>query len=193
MKIALLLFLCCLVYGFAFAQEQAKERAEVTSLHKIHFFNPAYEWEGRLAPRLTLLLNAGIGFGFRGYFTVNSGGPDHRVTFAVLPQGRAAFRYYYDLEKRARAGRSVRGNSGSFVSAGVLYRANPLLTIGPDREFARGAIFTAWGLQRTFKNNMNFELSVGLSYAPGREPGERPIFPVLPFSQFKLGYVFLRD
>jgi hypothetical protein len=183
----------CLMAVSCLAQDLESPRAGVSTLHKLHFINPAYEFEGRLSNRLTVSLNGGVGLFLSAQASASSyGGLDTRFVVALVPVGHGTFRYYYDLERRAQRGRPTAGNSGSFFTAGALWSGNPLFGQAAEQYFGGASAMAGWGLQRTFHNNMNFEFVFGL--AGGPIIGDTRIdWPAWPVVQFSFGYVFVRD
>ena len=73
-------------------------------------------------------------------------------------------KYYYNLEKRVRKGRSINNNSGNSISLKLHY--NPdwfLLAKDSDIKMASQiAILPKWGIRRVYGKHFTFEAGVGI-------------------------------
>lgn len=162
----------------------------VSSLHKIHFLNACYEWEARLTDRTTLSLNAGLGFTIYG----QSQPPDSKVqwNWVLFPVGHVQYRHYYNLQKRASRGRSTRGNSGNFLTAGFLWSTRSLA----ERNITMWNglhPMVGWGLQRTYRKNFHLQWVLGAALYSFNAVGSGNSYSEFgPMIQLKLGYAFAK-
>lgn len=165
---------------------QVEEGPAVTSLHKIYFLNPAYEWEGRLTSKATASLQAGLGFSLSATSNPTTGFQFNWTMFAV---GHATYRYYYNLDRRQRLGRFTRGNSGNFFTAGLLWNTSSVA--GENLTSAAGLHpMVGWGIQRTYRKNFNLTLVLGgAQFNFLNSNTQRSGLSGL--LQFKLGYTFM--
>ena len=103
-------------------------------------------------------------------------------------------RYYYNLKKRIRKGKSANNLSGNYVAlAGSqsLYFFNSV--DNPVRSYKglsgwnnTRAAFITWGMQRRIFSKGFFDFQIGAFYGERSTVHSQPIFE--PYSRFKLGF-----
>lgn len=97
-------------------------------------------------------------------------------------------RQFYNLARRLERGKSIRYNSGNYVTAKLNYVLPPITQHNVDRVFVRsieGLYAQAmWGFQRTYRKNFYLNLEVGLGL------GNYYLNPVSVATYFTLGYTF---
>lgn len=180
------LFFClCGCSFFTLAQDQSG----ITSLTKVYVLNPGFEYEAALSPGATWVFNPGLAFVFGARYSSVTG---RETLFAISPSLNTGFRYYYNLSKRERKGNSIRGNSGNYLSALCFVEGGELASSGNvtlPSVVAMPAL--AWGLQRTYRKNLNLNLLLGFGYYFARYD-QNTVQDITPIIQLKLGYAFLK-
>lgn len=166
----------------------AQDEPKVQSLHKVYFLNPSYEFEAALSPTATFTVNPGLSFTLGARYSSASG---TETLFSIYPSINAGFRHYYNLVKRQNNGKSIRGNSGNFLTAVFFLYGGELASSGVDTPDVTILPALAWGLQRTYNKNFNLSLMLGMGYYSARS-GDRTWQGETPVAQVKIGYVFLK-
>ena len=145
-----------------FAQEASVEKSLSSlqfNLNTLHFVQ-----EIGLSQSSTLRLEAGIASRTRWVIGNNEDG--ERSYFTLRPLVSVAGRHYYNLEKRVESGRSIRNNSGNFVSLTAEYRPDLFLFTTDDSLVASEQINTKllWGLRRQLGEHFDFEFTAGVRF-----------------------------
>lgn len=96
----------------------------------------------------------------------------------------ADFRYYYNFEKRARKGKSLKDNSGNFLSLDLQYYTPGFYTRNMDTKSVT-LLTPSWGLKRVYNSNLLIELNFGFSVG-----FDGSYFGWKPAANFKFGYSF---
>ncbi len=141
-------------------------------------------YEARLARRFTLNLEAGAGYSF--YYGNSYFGED--FGYALAPFVAAENRYYYNLEKRERKGKSIRNNAANFLSATLRYDMVPVAYEDLYNN-PRISLRPAWGFQRSIGRRFSFETLLGWSIRYDTQLKEWEHSPAV---NFKLGYFLWR-
>ncbi len=151
-KILINLFLLAIV----FVKAQSSPVTVEQSQFKINFLLPSISYERALSNKSTLYSEFGTSFGI--YKPIYEG-------VAVIPFLNEEFRYYYNLEKRAAKGKSIAGNSGSFLAINAIYNFRSLNTGATlTSQSADFAIVPNWGFQHTGKKGFSTGLNLGYGY-----------------------------
>lgn len=106
------------------------------------------------------------------------------LSYAIYPELYSGVRYFYNFQKRLDQGRSIRANSGNYISL----RARAILPAlarhldynAPLKEYGGFSVDALWGLQRTYYKNFYLHMTLGFSLQQlGRLDGA---------SEFTVGY-----
>ncbi len=156
-----LLLSSLLLGSLFFAQQvptQPSVERSVTGV-QIGFLGASVYNESRLSEAIALrssaLLNAAFWFGD----SVNSG-------FILAPALSLEPKYYYNLERRVKKGKSIKNNSGNFISLDFNYTPNWFVISSEDHLEILPSIgvIPSYGLRRSFAQNFNYEFKVGFGY-----------------------------
>ena len=101
-------------------------------------------------------------------------------------------RWYYNLNKRLEKSKNIRGNSGNYISALVLYTPETSSIFGNSSLIKAASFFVGpvWGLRRQLGTRFSFEFLAGLGL-------ERTFYPtpeneIIGILNFNFGYNFIR-
>ena len=162
----------------------------VPQVWRIDFLGLGVLHEIRLGKRTTL--NSGFHFVAQ---TKAAGGvrfqdPNQTYfSYQVLPVLQSGVRYFYNFDRRLQKGKSIRYNSGNYLSGRLAYAFSPILErydAGPLDNMSGLGVEALWGFQRTYRRNFYLNLSLGLGVY-GSRPERSPIQGA---GDFTLGYTF---
>jgi hypothetical protein len=153
--------LALLFLGFA-AVGQAQNASVEKSLYGIQtgflglWVHNEHKLTNTLALRSEIGLEAGV---FKGNLFRKTG-------YEIVPVITLEPRWYYNLGKRLRKGKSIANNSGNFVSLQVNYYTNRAVIsnyniYNPDSGIE---IIPTWSIRRSIGNHFNFEAGIGVGY-----------------------------
>lgn len=184
-----LLFLVLLSYG-SYAQDSTQVVHYLDkSVWRVEFFGPGVINESRLGKNTTFVSQ--FRFIANGAYEKNSsigGGNESRSAIKVYPQLSGAGRYYYNFVRRLERGKSIRYNSGNYISTKLLYTLPAIIETssgGLQAPDVQGVSVQAlWGFQRTYRRNfyLNLELGLGVNTYSSE--------PLGGAAYFTLGYTF---
>jgi hypothetical protein len=150
------------------AQQSNDSIAQKPSVEKtlygvqLGLLNLSFQYENRLARRLTLLTEAGmeLGFSARGTSAEN---PIYGIIFPYLT---AEPRWYFGIDRLIRKGKSFRNNSANYLGLKMTYASTdtPILNNAPYKVVPSLLIIPKFGIRRNFARNFNYELSFGYGY-----------------------------
>jgi len=125
-----------------------------------------YAYEHPLARRFTIV--GRVGADTEAMWSSHTFYGDYYSYFMVAPSIDIEPRFYYGLDRRARHGRSTRGNAGSFVSL-QLKNILPMGYISNDtmRIVGSTSLTPMWGLRRVWGEHWLFEFTAGETIAIG--------------------------
>ena len=85
-------------------------------------------------------------------------------TSAFIPNIRVEPRWYYNLEKRVRKGRSVSKNSGNFLALNINYNPDWFIISNQDNisVISTLSFVPKWGIKRTVGNHFTYETGFGI-------------------------------
>lgn len=121
--------------------------------------------EFRLANKFAMRAELGLngGFWFRSSFY---GGMDSGFLFT--PVIKAEPRWYYNLNRRIKKGRDIKGNSGNFISLSTSFAPDWFLisTNSDYKMFKRPvvSVIPTWGIRRTLGQHFDYEAGFGIGY-----------------------------
>lgn len=134
-----------------------------------------------IALRSSANLNAGFWFGDE----IESG-------FILAPELSLEPKYYYNLERRARKGKSTARNSGNYISLDVKYFPD-WFVISSEKDLnvlSSIGIVPTYGIRREFGSNFNYEFKVGFGYGFLLDSAYSSSASPLGNLSFKIGYDF---
>ena len=147
--------------------------------------------ELKLSNKFALRTEIGIELGSFTY----SDSYNQEIEYAGIPVFTLEPKWYYNLERRVRKGKSIRGNSGNSVSLKINYMA-PNLFMVSDIENFNGAdqinIIPKWAIRRVYGKHFNFEfgLGVGPMFAVGKRAKYVETDDVFADLHLRIGYAF---
>jgi len=107
----------------------------------------------------------------------------NKVLYSFYPALSGGVRHFYNLERRLAKGKSIRYNSGNYISGQVQYNFPAINRNGSFNNDMSNSVSIAalWGFQRTYRRGfyLNLALGVGINRNGGT-----------PASDFTLGYTF---
>lgn len=165
-----LLFLPIIVIG------QNNDSGKLTSkVYRLNFLNPGFEIEFPVSSRFTFSANAGVGYG--GAYP-NLTRADNGFVYIISPFIDLQFKRFYNLEKRLDSGKSIKNNSGNFLSARLLWRGSSIddnVIRSTQNDFSFSA---TWGIQRNYgKFHLLFDLGPEIYWDTEGTSGFFPINP----------------
>jgi len=115
--------------------------------------------ESKLTNSIALRSEIGLDAGF-------SGGSNINTVFVLTPTITAEPRFYYNLKKRSKKGKSIFKNSGNFLSLKFFYVPNLFVISNLRNVSARKSlsIIPEWGIKRTIGKHFTYELGLGIGY-----------------------------
>ncbi len=160
----------------------------VPSVWCITFLGIGLSNETRLGPKTTLA----SGLNFQGNFAARGGALVQGTTgnsvvssYSVAPVLQTGLRHYYNFERRLEKGKSIRYNSGNYVSGRLRYITGPVWErvdrLAPLTPIDGVYADALWGFQRTYRRNFYLNLSLGVG------AGRNGVYPA---ADFLLGYTF---
>lgn len=173
LEIFLLIFSSFVFSGDVLAQDTTKtsKLAAVKSLNKakIYFVGFGLEREQKISNRSSIYIGAAID-GVVPFFPKQPPNSSDmlRIDYSInaSPLLSAGYRNYYNLNRRAKLGKVIKNNSGSFV--GLEYNLiSPILFHNNYTTNYVSSFSPVWGFQRKVSNNnvnANLELVVGPSF-----------------------------
>lgn len=164
---------------------QGQIKTEKSRSVALSLLGAEYNQELPLNDRFTVNLHGGLS-GELGYYAVKIGSwyDDDGWIYSLRGVVGADFRYYYNLNKRAKKGKSTFRNSGNFWAVDLRYLTPAFAYEGIDNAYMLIAT-PYWGIRRVYKSNLYYELNLGLNVGViGDEWG------VGGASSVKFGYTF---
>ena len=110
----------------------------------------------------TIALRSEIGFD-GGYRSSDIFGYSYYVMAPVIT---AEPRWYYNLDKRNKKGKTIAKNSGNFVGLKISYHPN-WFTISNEEDIKvtpQISFIPKWGIKRTIGNHFTYEAGIGIGY-----------------------------
>ena len=182
-----LLFILGFAPLFCNAQETSPPATyTVPSVWRATFLGLGIQNETRLGSRTTLA--SGLNFTSNGNAEeIGPPGTNQQIvtSFSFSPVIYTGIRHFYNFERRLGKQKSIRYNSGNYLSARLQYVLNPIwkridnrAPLTPNDGIYAEAL---WGFQRTYRRNFYLHLALGAGL--GRNG-------VNPAGDFSLGYTF---
>lgn len=143
---------------------------------------PGIHYEIGLTSKTSIKLGLTTGFSWV-YSSANGS------EYGVFPSFEGAYRYYYNFERRKRKGKRTDNNSGNYIAiSSYVTSGDPLIGDLESRLDYNGVVGPVWGVQRTYKSKLNWNLALGMGYGFNEE--NTYISPIVNFS---IGWVFGKD
>ena len=141
----------------------AQQSTKRQSLHHVDvlLFGASYNYEHAFGSNFTL--SGGLSL-ITGAYTFYISGSQNNGTLAGLdPSFSLDPRWYTNVNRRVRKGKSVENNSINFVSFLIEYIPEFLIT-EPNLRNETFAITPRWGFRRSFNQQFFMEFAIGLPY-----------------------------
>lgn len=140
----------------------AQEEADVENVFKVNVVSPGISYETRIGKKQTLYTEAFLALYFGFSFSSNYGSD---FDFRAIPTLEAAYRYYYNGNRRANKGLATAMNNMNyftFVYSPALYN-EAVFEVYEYKEKLRlqHTIGVAWGFQRNYKSRISLDVYVG--------------------------------
>lgn len=150
---------------------------ETETVWRVNFLNPGIVYEVPVSSSSIISMNAGIGYS-GAYPKLTRSDLQSGFLYAITPFVNIQYRFFYNLNERAREGKLTDNNSGNFISLRFKVRGPSI-----DDNFIRKtsydfAISPTWGIQRSY-GNFNLLFSVGPQLYFDTE-GNVGFWPVMP-------------
>ncbi len=160
---------------------QEKESIKTVKVWRINFLNPAIELELPTGKYSSFSSAFGVGYG-GGYPDLTYGG--NGFIYIISPFIDLQQKWFYNLNKRNRKGKTTENNSGNFISARLITRGNSIaenVIRTSNFDFAFGP---TWGIQRKY-GKFHLLFDVGPQYYFDTE-GNGNLWPLM--IQLNLGF-----
>ena len=182
-KIILLIFA---LTNYAFSQNTAKVEKSIFGIQAT-LIGISVNNEMRLSNQISLRSEVGLdGALFWGARTKGTG-------FYLIPDLVIEPRWYYNLEKRVSKGKSIKKNSGNFLTPSIVYVPD-LFVISSDKSITgvvpRIALIPKWGIKRTIGDHFTYEVGTGIGYVHYLNNYYNKSSDVIFDIHFKIGYTF---
>ena len=167
------------------AQIISQEDYEAEKVWRVNFINPSVEVDVPLSKSTVQSFALGVGYS-ASYPNLSSEFGPNGLVYVIAPFVDFQTKHFYNFRKREQTEKSVKYNSGNFLSFRVFGRGNSLadnIERKSDYDFAIGP---TWGLQRSF-NQIHLLFDVGPQYYFDVE-GNSGFLPV--FLQLNVGFNF---
>ncbi|WP_127845872.1 hypothetical protein [Psychroflexus aestuariivivens] len=184
MKNILLIFFF-LLFGYSvFSQEQDSLSSYKTEqVLRINLINPGVEFEMPTGTFSTF--SAGVGVGYGGSYPDLNESSGTGIIYVIAPFLDLQHKWFYNLNKRLDKDKSIKNNSGNFVSARILTRGHSIkdnIQRTSDFDFV---INPTWGFQRSYNEKFHLLFDMGPIYYFDTK-GNGSFFPF--YFQLNLGF-----
>lgn len=148
---------------------------------------PGILYETRLANRFSLVSEARVTANWQSKDVHNELTDKTTIysSYSINPIVSVGVRHFYNFDRRLQKGKSIRSNSGNYLSVRTRYAfpavakdESEQVPIGDGSGFGVDAL---WGFQRTYRRDFYLNLSAGASIFAGKATGA---------ADFTLGYTF---
>lgn len=158
------------------------------SVWRVEFFGPGIINESRIGRQTTFVSQLRTVGAFVFHSSNNNAASENYSAYTINPQLSVAVRQFYNFSRRLNQGKSIRYNSGNYVTAKLMYIFPPIIEHNLDRMYVRdisgATLQTMWGFQRTYRKNFYLNLEAGLGF------GSYYPKSVSIATYFTLGYTF---
>ena len=141
--------------------------------------------ENRLSNEIALKSEIGLDASlFDGYYLDKTG-------YVFVPVIRLEPRWYYNIGKRAKSGKSIKNNSSNFLALNISY--HPGLFIISNYNYPKIneiSFIPKWGIKRSIGENFILETGIGLGYSKVFEPYFENNRNIILDLHLRFGYTF---
>jgi hypothetical protein len=153
---ALLLSTIC--YAQLPDQDLSKTDFEDETIYRLNVLSPSFEVEKDVSKNISIVGNIGVGISINGSSVRGKSETD--FLFPVFL--KASARHYTNFNRRIEKGRNIKYNSGNFVGINLIKNFGATGDI--SRVDSQSTITATYGLQRTYRDFLNFTFEAGPSY-----------------------------
>ncbi len=149
---------------------------------RVNFLNPGAELELSTGQYSTFSTGLGVGYG-GGYPDLTFA--ENGIIYIIAPFVDLQEKWFYNMNKRIRKGRTTENNSGNFISMRAIGRGSSIaenVHRTTNYDFAFGP---TWGIQRKYGEKFHLLFDIGPQYYTDFE-GRGNIFPII--FQLNLGF-----
>lgn len=180
MKTNLLILIFIFLTPYFYAQQDNSLSTE--KVWRINFLNPAIELELPTTQYSTFSSSIGVGYG-GGYPDLTFGGSG--FIYIIAPFADFQHKWFYNFHKRRNKNKTVKHNSGNFISLRFITRGNSLAENVNRTSNFDVAIGPTWGIQRKYGKNFHLLFDVGPQYYMDTK-GNGNFWPIM--LQLNLGF-----
>lgn len=165
----------------------AQQPSVVKNAWRAAILAPGVIYETRLANRFSLVSEARVTSNWQAKDVHDELTNKNTIysSYSINAIVSVGVRHFYNFDRRLQKGKSIRSNSGNYLSVRTRYafpaivrEESEQVPIGDGNGFGVDAL---WGFQRTYRRNFYLNLSVGASIFDGKATGA---------ADFTLGYTF---
>lgn len=177
MRAILVCLFVLLVSQFTYSQIDDKVS---DGIFKLNILTPGFTYECSLNKNTTLNFDVGLSLDL----VANEG----QLQLITSPFVRSQYRFYYNIDKRLRKGKSILGNSAGFIAPSISYYTKPIGDNIHVSGFDGVTFGGVWGFQKTYKSNLNLCANAGLGYNFSNNVNSE----VVPILNLTIAWVFLK-
>lgn len=181
MKKILLVVLIISVFN-SYAQTNNVNTIGTKNMFTANIIMPGLQYEIGLTSKTSIKL--GLTTGFAWVYSRAKGSE-----YGVFPSFEGSYRYYYNFERRKGKGKRTDNNSGNFIAiSSYVTSGDPLIGDLESRLDYNGVVGPVWGIQRTYKSKLNWNVELGMGYGFNEENTY-----ISPIANFSIGWVFGKE
>lgn len=170
----LLLFVSLFISGFCQAQDSVFNYTQ-KSVWRVSFLPIGATNERRIGPKTTFVATAALSSYAGGLSSTTALTPSTATGtdwyYGINANVSVAGRYFYNFNRRLEKGKSIRANSGNYLTLIATYatpafiRKDPIRPSDVNTNAEDISLRALWGFQRTYRRNfyLNLGLGVGVS------------------------------
>lgn len=158
MKIGLTVLICFISLGMT-SQNKATVEKSIFGL-QTGFLGLWVHNEYKISDKIALRSEFGLDAGLSG------GGAYNSVNYLLAPSLSLEPRFYYNLNKRVKKGRSISKNSGNFITVRLNYFPDWFVISSVDNisVVENFAVIPKWAIKRTVGSHFTYEAGIGIGY-----------------------------
>ena len=151
-------------------QAQKAKSSRVENLSKVTFINPGFAYEAKTGESSTLYSQ--LFMNYSATFETSLDGSDIDITSYFDPALAVQYRFYYNYNRRAEAGKRVEKKSLNFVAPVFEGHLTKRPFAGSDFAEENRRMLTTiggvWGMQRNYAGRFSLDIYAGLGYSFGK-------------------------
>lgn len=170
------------------AKGQENAVPDLSTQFRINFLNPGIDYETVISKSTVLSLGGGIGY-FGDLDELSGPTNENGFQYVITPFFDMQYKYIYNRAKRLAKGKSLKNNSGNFISARAFWKGETIaenISRLDSNDFMFGP---TWGFQRSF-NNIHLLFDVGPVYYFDTMDNSG-FFPIMV--QLNLGFILNKE